>query len=340
MDNRLTKKRMSNFLSYEWIAIILCIVAMVIVWELVYTMSAVRLTSGQQFKFFFDQNVRVSENSSLVNIFLYDDDEKAVFSYDVLEIGQEQLNSEYNVLNERLSIYDGDVIFTDSVESKDDKSEVKASRAKTIIDGRDMYTFDHLLEDGKNYLTKFLAEGKEDVFNPDNMDEGKIKAHFLARMKKDNRFRSEEEKKAGVTLEIERIKKLCVELEKFDYLINEYAKTNSDVFYKYTRYEYSYKNATSNKETYQKMYEREISEGRENANYGINLSALTGGEHNISEYLSVAGGGEDAGAKGVVLMAFDFYEVKDAGLYDLQFETVAYINRIVGAFSNIYSSRM
>ena len=64
MDNKLTKKRLSDFLAYEWILTIIIAVAAIVVWELVYTMSAVRLTVGQAFKYYYD------EKASTINVIL------------------------------------------------------------------------------------------------------------------------------------------------------------------------------------------------------------------------------------------------------------------------------
>jgi hypothetical protein len=54
MDNKITKNRLSNFLAYEWIVIIIVCVVLIFVWEIVYTVGAVRLTAGQKFNFYFD----------------------------------------------------------------------------------------------------------------------------------------------------------------------------------------------------------------------------------------------------------------------------------------------
>ena len=40
----------------------------------------------------------------------------------------------------------------------------------------------------------------------------------------------------------------------------------------------------------------------------------------------------------MTLALFDFYDVKDAKLYDLQFESVSFLNKIVEEFSDVYSS--
>lgn len=329
MDNKLTKKRLSNFMSYEWIAVLLIILAVVLVWEFIYSVSGVRLTSGQQFKFYIDQNVR-SNTAELGEIILGKEEE--TFSFDVLEFDAEALTKEYNVLNVRLSVYEGDIIFTDSVEDKNG-----ASRAKTIVDSFSVYTYEELLNDGVKYLKGFLKDGETNCFIFENLDKEKIKANFLTRMKGDNRFRSEEQKRDGVELEIERIKKLCKEILRFDYFIKVYAKDNPEIFYCYTQYSYSLSVATkdADKKQWQQLVDREKEQGRENAHYGINVSALRNGKRNVSEYVRV---NQKDDAENVVLMAFDFYDVKDAKLTDLQFETISAINSIINEFSDVYSS--
>ena len=63
MDNKLTKKRLSDFLSYEWIIILVAIIAAIFVLELIYTVSATRITTGQKFTFYLDQDIYTYESS-------------------------------------------------------------------------------------------------------------------------------------------------------------------------------------------------------------------------------------------------------------------------------------
>lgn len=336
MDNRLTKKRLSDFLSYEWIMIIAVIVAAIFVWELVYSVAAVRLTSGQQFKYYYDETMYSGGDSEFYGMIT--DGENPVFSYDVLNVSSEALTSEYNVLSVRLSVYEGDVIFTDTIENE----ETGASRAKSIVDSVSVYTLDALLDDGVNYLSSFLkdefaeADNKKDlVFDYGNLDEEKIRANFLSRMKKDNRFRSEEQKAEGFELEKGRIKKVGEELEKFSYLLS--VGDEKGLFFRYTKFSQIVAEAgeAGNKE-YEDAVQKEKDEGRENARYGLNIGKLTGSERSVSEYFRRT---DRESAEGAALLAFDFYDVKDAKLYDLQFETVSFINKIVDEFSDIFSGR-
>lgn len=336
MDNKLTKKRLSDYFSYEWILMIVVVAALIVVWELVYTVSAVRLTPGQQFKFYYDENIYSGNSDELYELIDGENGEKT-FSYDVLSIAFEALNSQYNVLSVRLSVYEGDAIFTDSTED-----ENGSSRMKKIVDGNNMYNFDHLLEDSVNYLSSFLKdeylnlsfeERKAKVYDYGNLDESKIDSHFSERMKGDNRFRSAEEKENGKILERDRIKKVCTETEKFAYLLS--VGDEKGVFMRYTKYELSLANAEDkNKSEYEAALAREKESGRENAIYGLKLDKLTGGR-SVSEYFRVSG---NDSADGVTLALFDFYDVKDAKLYDLQFESISFLNKIVEEFSDIYSS--
>ena len=181
MDNKLTKKRLSDYLSYEWILMIIVVAALIVVWELVYTVSAVRLTSGQQFRYYYDENIYSGNDANFYDLLEGENGEKT-FSYDVLSAGYEALNSQYNVLSVRLSVYEGDAIFTDSTED-----ENGSSRMKNTVDGYSMYTFTHLEEDGINYLSSFLkdeyaglsfAEKKVKVYDYNNLDESKIDAQW------------------------------------------------------------------------------------------------------------------------------------------------------------------
>ena len=324
MDNRITKRRLSDFLAYEWILIIIAIVASIIVWELIYSVSAVRLTVGQQFKYYFDQSVSSSGSSQFYNLLIDDD----TFSYDVLELNTETLTADYNVLSVRLSIYEGDVIITDAKEAAED-AEDKTVRAKTLVDNSygeksecGMYDYQKLLSDAKAYLLGFM---KTEVISIDNIDEAKVEAHFRERMKKDNRFRSEEQKIEGIKLEVGRIKKLAKEVLDFEKLM----ALGDEYFFTYRKYEQTLSSMSDddrNKSAYQDAYDKQ-----QTLRYGLRVGKLTGGEKNPSTYFKMQGADT---ADDVVIMIFDFKSQQP----DLQYECISFINTIVRACSNIYSA--
>ncbi len=326
MDNRITKNRLSNFLSYEWILILIMTVVAVFVLEFVYTVASVRLSTGQQFKIYYDQNLFSDRVAKLYTLM----DRKQPFSYDVLKLDSENLSPNNNVLSIRLSIQDGDVIFTDSLEFEEDgETKLESVRAKEVIDANPVYTLDNLLIDAKTYLRTFL-ENEQAPENAEldfqNLSLDKISNHFLNRMKKDNRFRSDEQKADGIIKERERIEKLCRDVKIFQNFLNT-APTSA--FYTYTKYEQlvEKETASSKESNYQKLYQREKDEGRENARYGINVSALkTAGKTDPAEYFKVKG---KETADNVVLMAFNFIEFQP----DLQFECISFISMLIEEFT-------
>ena len=348
MDNKITRSRLSNYLSYEWIFVILISLASLLVWELIYTVSAVRLTAGQQFKYYYDQNISQGTDSALYDLLNYGKDD-GTFSYDILSLTSEGLQADYNVLSVRLSVQEGDVIITDTVKSEPEKEGGYAtSRANSIIDGVDRvssYSADGLLEDAKTYLKQFLKDGiaadGDMMLDYNNLDGEKIKSHFLKRMAGDNRFRSQEEKDNGVELEKGRIKKLCEEVAFFQKVLeydNEISTDNveNSLFYRYTRFEQSYNTITDAEtaETYKTLYEQEIKKAQDagfadgKMRYGLKADKLTGGQHDPSEYFKVSG---ESDAKNVVILVFDFLKYQP----DLQFESISFLNTIIRACSDL-----
>ncbi|MBQ6727594.1 MAG: hypothetical protein IJQ87_01510 [Clostridia bacterium] len=317
MDNKLTKRRLSDFFAYEWIITIVAAVVAIIVLELIYTVAAVRLSTGQQFKYYLDEDLYVYDGSAyeIYNLLGVENGENGkTFSFDVLSVESENLTSSYNVLSVRLSVQEGDAIFT-SVKEKEDGSV----RAKTIIDQFPVYNLQLLLDSAKEYIAQFKVG--------DNLDENKIRAHFDERMKGDNRFRTEAEKEAGRQNEIGRIVKLAADVEDFETLMT--IGEEKGLFYKYTKYEQAATNEDN--ENARAAYEKEKTDGRENVVYGINMGALTHApektdKKNVSDYLKLS----DGTAENVVLILFDFSSYQ----YDLQFECISFVNTLVKEFSD------
>lgn len=308
MDNKLTKKRLSDFLAYEWILTLIAAVAAIVLWELVYTVSAVRLTTGQSFKYYFDENVSSLGDGAFYTM-LSDD----VFSYDVKEISSEQLTSKYNVLSTRLSVYEGDVIFTDTVEN-----ESQPVRAKTLADSYG-YNYERLLSDAEEYVSRFYTDGK--------LDNAKIQAHFNERSGKRIYKNALKAGEISVDDEIRRIEKLEKEIADFKNLLSN---GKDGLFFRYTRYEQTLASVDDkNKASYEKLFNAEKEKGRENAVYGLNLGALTGGKTDVTKFVKL--NGENGSAKNVTLLVFDFKKEQP----DLQYEVISFINALVRNCSDI-----
>ncbi len=312
MDNKITKRRLHDFLAYEWIAIIAVIIAGIIAWNLIFTMTGVRLTVGQDFKFFYDETIESSSSNDVYELFERKDASgKTVFSYDILKFGHEALLSEYNVLRDRLTVQEGDVIITDASEPSEEGGTV---RAEAIVDNYPVCDFESLKDDAEKYLAQFLKDNYleqdgnvkvgVDVTDFSNFDASKIEAVFRQRMKKDNRYRTESQKQEGIKLEKERISDLCREVKKFRYLLEQ----GDEYFFKYKRYD----------QTVDKRY-------------GLKVESLSGGaeKDSPSKYFKKKGATD---AKDVVILVFDLIEHQP----HLQFEAIAFINAIVYGCSNLY----
>jgi len=327
MDNKLTKRRFSDFMSYEWILMLIVAVVAIVVWELAYTIGSVRLSVGQQFKYYYDETISSATSNDFYSLLVEDE----TFSYDVIELDYEALTADYNVLSVRLSIQEGDILVTDSKKPEDGSTgSQRYIRAKTAVDTHDynIYSLDLMLSDACSYLKGFLkdgATGENPELSYDNLDEGKIESYFLERMKKDNRFRKAEEKAVGIALEKQRIKKLTEEVSDFKKFLDT---APEEAFFRYTKFEQSAMLAEEKeKPMFETALQREIDEGRENARYGINAVALTGGEHDPSEFFKM----KDADtAKDVVIMAFNFLSYQP----HLQFETISFMNTVIRACSD------
>ncbi len=321
----MTKRRLSDFLAYEWILMIVVAVAAIIVLELAYTMAATRLSTGQQFKYYLDETLYsfdASDKSVYDLLGVETGKNGKTFSYDVLSVETEKLTSSYNVLTVRLSVQEGDAIFTSSVEN-----EGETVRIKSIADEFPVYDLEDLLVRAENYLKPFTVNGE--VYNENDYDETKIRDYFDARMKGDKRFRTEAEKEEGRKNEVGRIMKLAGEVKDFKTLLS--VDEEKGLFYRYTKYE-QMSAQNPDDENYKAAYEREKAE-RENRIYGINMGALTYATDRtdkkpVSEYLKIA---NTDSAQNVVLVLFDFGKYQP----DLQFECISFLNTLVREFSDI-----
>lgn len=319
MDNKITKKRLNHMLSYEWIAIIIVMVAIVFVWELCYSFVSVKLTPGQRFRVFYDYNISAYQADGLIDIL----EGEKTFSYDLLELKYEQILKDSEVLYNRNLLGETDAIITDTKNTNTENPEKVINRANEIIDQYDMYSFYALTIDAEVYIDSFKTNG---VF-----DDQKIEQNFRARMKGDNRFRTEAQILDGIKSEKERLTKLEKDLltvqKLFDFDARRKAEGKESIFYSYTRYSQSLQNAKNDqvKEYYENLIENESEK-----NYGLKLWLLTGGERNSANYFNAIFNAQ-VSAEGVILMIFDIESFQT----DLQYETVSFIATIVREFSNI-----
>lgn len=323
MDNKITKKRLGDLCSYDWILFIAAIAAAILVWELLYAFTSVKLTTGQRFSIFYDEGV-INKNETALRGFLQKDD---ALSFEVIVLDSESMAASTNVLSIRFQVGDGDVIFA-SVKPKEGEGSDKGTvRAKSIIDGGYVYNFERLVTDAEEYLKRFKY--------PDGTwDDEAVYAGFDARLGRDNRFRTESEKAEGKRLEKERLVRLEKELADFKTLVS-----HEEYLFRYTRFMQSLDSTTdARREEYTRYVETEKQNnlkkyGREDVAYGLKLDELptAEGKLNASELVSLSG---ESTAKDVVLMVLDFYKEQP----DAQFETISFVNCVVRNCSGVFGA--
>ena len=218
MDAKITKQRLSRMLSYDWVKIIGVIVAICIVWSLVFTMTATQITPTQKFHVY---NYKGNRAFSDKFVELYNRAFDTEFSYEILEKGHEDLTTDINtILEARFSIGEGDLIFISNTPNKDDSYTVGEgdeaqtyyrNYTETFARGRVRYLYTLEGENSyfiglERYLSKYFFDenGKVDLTNG-TLNEEKAKADFRERVKKDKRFKTEKQLLQGEIDDIARL---------------------------------------------------------------------------------------------------------------------------------------
>ena len=230
MDAKITKTRISRMLSYDWLKIVIASVIAIVVWSLVFTMSATRITPAQQFTVFNYVGNAGFTGTEFNNLYskAY---KNGVFSYEVLELTQNDLatNKEYagTLMQARTAVEEGDVIFVADIGNpdtaqKDEKGAIigyERTYVQSLLWGYRAYFYE--LDPEKEgsffykmeaYLDEFYTGGWE---NEGSLNQDKVKSEFRKRVKKDKRFKTEAQLLQGEKDDIARIEKYRDALEQF-----------------------------------------------------------------------------------------------------------------------------
>ena len=215
MDARITKQRLANMLSYDWLKIIGAIALAAAVFCVFFMMIATRATAGQTFYVYAYSGLTAGGDFSRLGDDLQD---KNVFSYDILDTGSETFSNGglygNSVFTARRSSGEGRVMFVDDIRKEDKEGKITSTllgfiegegtpneRFGMFVNPKDF------LGECEEYLQKFFGEDLSEL------NTEKARASFMERNGKDKRFRTSAKKEAGVKQEEERLKKL-----KDDYL--------------------------------------------------------------------------------------------------------------------------
>ena len=220
MDAKITKERLSRMLSYDWLKIVGLAVAAIIVWTLVFTMSATRITPSQQFSA-ISYFGNVSTLNTKLGKTLTGAYAEGAFSYEVMDINELDVggNAEYGatLVETRMATSEGDVVFTSMLTADDYGFE---QNGETVYDTylqrlvrQYGYAIENLdLEDEDSFfnrMERYLNHYYDGDYKKGTLNEETVRADFEARVKKnkDKRFKKADEIKQGVKDEVERIKK-------------------------------------------------------------------------------------------------------------------------------------
>lgn len=329
MDIKINGSRFKNLLSYDWIKIIISIVAGIIVWSLLFSMLGTRLTTGQEFVFHVYENVHTVGSSNKNAEMLVDAKRKNLISYDVLKFSVNPITAggQYSasyMLSLKMSTQEGDVmIISDGRAETEDKN--KKSDLTKIVNNRYLCDMDTLLKSAREYCVNngFVIENGSAW----HVNEQKIEEYFLnTRIKgKGNgnyrkTYRTAQQKKEGVKLEIARIKKLYENYLYVSAAIQAGKDAGTDFLWYGDLYKYDENNNI-------------IEDKTETRPYGIDLYKLNQpflgqeGVPNVEDTWFTYANGKPT-AEGLVICVFDFrgYQV------DLQYETLGFLRYIIQTY--------
>lgn len=300
MDARITKQRLGNLLSYDWLKILGAIVAAVLVLSVFFTMVATRPRSSQIYSVYaYDGTYAGTDFATLGDKLLA----RNVFSYDILKTGTETFDSKNSyggaVFTARRSVGEGTVMFVSGYSQTDEEGNKQDSLFESLVkEGPGMFLDpEKFMADCAAYLSGFY-DGDWRAENP-VLNEESVRQCFLARNGKDKRFRSAAKKEEGVLLECERVEKL-----RGDYLTVE-AAFEGGVF------EYAYCTAED------KVYTAGIGTGK--------LATV----QNLAYYTVERDGETVRTAEELTLVLFNNGDKAD----DLKYETVSFLKYLLDEYN-------
>lgn len=230
MDAKITKLRLNRMLAYDWLKIVGTAAAAIIVWVLIFTMTATRITSAQTFtvaNYVGNNTLATGFNKAFNSTYT-----GGVFTGEVIEFGTVDLTTagDYagQVLEARVTVEEGDVMFISQQPNPDTAYTVKTTNEKgeeveetayghtyleTFLSGYrfklhnlDMSNDNSFFKQLERYLNGYYTNGYTDV---SSLNKQKIEEDFLARIKrtKDKRYKTDASIEQGKKEAVDRIQK-------------------------------------------------------------------------------------------------------------------------------------
>lgn len=214
MDARITKQRLSNLLSYDWLKIIATIAAAVAMLVVLFTIIRTSPTIAQQYVVFSWGSIIPAQNSADLA-----EDLKDRLSYDILKVEMENFadstlgNSAFEA---RRGVLKGSALFVSNYHSPDLKENEmndfeRACNVGLVHAGMPIeylglyYDLNDYFSGCEEYLVRFFGEEWETA---PVLDGQEVEDCFLARNGKDKRFKTNAQKEAGIALEEARLNAL------------------------------------------------------------------------------------------------------------------------------------
>ncbi len=325
MDAKITKKRLGRMLSYDWLKIIGIAAALIVVWSLIFTMTATRITPSQQFTV-FNHYANASLDYGSFNDEYNRAFDNGVFSYEVIETDVIDLTTAgenvYTMCDTRFSTGQGDMMFIPHILDEDRQVDgVSISYLESFfgryggINGY-IVSWDNYISSARTYLNEYY---NGDYVNG-TLNKEKAERDFRARAKanKDKRFRKEKHIQKGVEDEFARFEKYRREFVIFESYIEAGIVEFVNVVYK----DYTTGEAYFNEKTGEVLMQ---------GNYALNICPDESKMNNLKERVFYSAKQEDGTykrtAQNMCVMLFGLPKM-DA---NFQYETVLYLNTVISA---------
>lgn len=244
MDARITKSRLANFLSYDWLKILVAVAVAVAALCVFFTTVRTRPRDDQEFQLYgYTGLVGGKESGSLGDRLIRED----VFSYDILAASFELFDS-FDVYSSaaytarraagqgKAMFVAGQDYFTQDYQGEILKKNYLDDFIQTCISNageknesiESLISYPKLFGDCEEYLARVFGENWRENGVP---NDDVVREIFLARNGNDKRFRTSSQKEKGVALERARLIDL-----RSDYLAVKAAIDDPNGPYKYTPY--------------------------------------------------------------------------------------------------------
>ena len=200
MDAKITKLRLSRMLSYDWLKIVGTAAAVIIVWVLIFTMTATRITPAQTFtvaNYLGNNTLSSGFTKAFNNAYA-----NSVFTGEIIEFGVVDLTTagDYagQVLEARVTTEEGDVMFVSQQPNPDTAYTVQTTNenGETVDETKYGHTYlesflagyrwnlhdlnleneNSFFKQMERYLNKYYANGYTDA---SSLDEKKVEEDFL-----------------------------------------------------------------------------------------------------------------------------------------------------------------